>query len=84
MRKNTIFILAVAILFGVVSPAGAETSGAVINNIQVSVSGTQPQLNSELKFGMRGDEVKMLQRMLASEPDIYPSKLVTGFLWPAY
>lgn len=36
-------------------------------------------LSRQLSVGMTGDEVKLLQEMLATDPDIYPEKLVTGY-----
>lgn len=37
---------------------------------------------SDLKEGMSGDEVRRLQKILASDPAIYPEGLQTGFFGP--
>jgi peptidoglycan hydrolase-like protein with peptidoglycan-binding domain len=37
------------------------------------------QLSRQLKAGMRGDDIKMLQEFLATDPDIYPEGLITGY-----
>ncbi len=36
-------------------------------------------LERQLEVGMKGEDVKELQRILADEPDMYPEKLITGF-----
>ena len=40
------------------------------------------QLTRTLTLGMTGDDVKLLQEMLATDPEIYPERLVTGFFGP--
>lgn len=37
------------------------------------------KINRQLRFGMNGDDVKLLQETLATDPDIYPEGLVTGY-----
>lgn len=39
---------------------------------------TSFRLISQLRFGMTGDDVKLLQEILATDPDIYPEGLITG------
>jgi len=40
------------------------------------------QLARQLSLGMSGEDVRTLQEMLATDPDIYPEGLVTGFFGP--
>lgn len=45
-----------------------------------NASSTDKQkLKAFLKFGSSGDDVKLLQKILASDPALYPEGLVTGF-----
>jgi hypothetical protein len=37
---------------------------------------------AELKEGMTSEDVKLLQEMLAADPDVYPEGLITGFFGP--
>lgn len=37
------------------------------------------QLRNQLKEGMSGEDVKLLQEFLASDPDIYPKAFITGY-----
>ncbi|MFH1894502.1 MAG: peptidoglycan-binding protein [Patescibacteria group bacterium] len=37
------------------------------------------QLVRNLRVGMSGDDIKTLQELLASDPDIYPEGLITGY-----
>lgn len=37
------------------------------------------QLARQLSLGMTGDDVKLLQQILATDPDIYPEGLTTGY-----
>lgn len=37
------------------------------------------QLTQQLRKGMTGEDVKLLQEVLATDPEIYPEGLVTGF-----
>lgn len=39
-------------------------------------------LTRQLREGMRGEDVKLLQEMLATDPEIYPEGLVTGYFGP--
>lgn len=40
---------------------------------------TALQLARRLSLGMSGDDIKLLQEFLATDPDIYPEGLVTGY-----
>ncbi len=40
------------------------------------------QLSRQLWQGVRGDDVELLQEILATDPDIYPEGLVTGYFGP--
>lgn len=40
------------------------------------------QLTRQLQWGMSGEDVKLLQEILATDPEIYPKKLVTGYFGP--
>ena len=39
-------------------------------------------LTRQLQEGMRGEDVKALQQMLATDPEIYPEGLITGYFGP--
>ena len=38
-----------------------------------------PALNSTLQYGMTSDDVKRLQELLASDPEIYPEGIISGW-----
>ena len=40
------------------------------------------KLVRQLRFGMTGDDVKLLQEILATDSDIYPEGLITGYFGP--
>ena len=40
------------------------------------------QLIKQLRRGMTGDDVKLLQEFLVTDPDIYPEGLITGYFGP--
>jgi len=40
------------------------------------------KLIKQLRFGMTGEDVKLLQEILATDPDVYPEGLVTGYFGP--
>src|SRR4030042_97515 len=37
------------------------------------------QLMKQLQYGMTGEDVRLLQEILATDPDIYPEGLITGY-----
>jgi len=37
------------------------------------------KLTKQLRLGMSGEEVKLLQEILATDPDVYPEGLITGY-----
>ena len=37
------------------------------------------QLMRQLQYGMTGEDVKLLQEILATDPDVYPEGLITGY-----
>jgi len=41
-----------------------------------------PEITKDLRYGDKGDEVKVLQTWLAKNKEIYPQGLVTGFFGP--
>jgi len=51
--------------------------GEVVSDLRETL-----QLTRSLSQGMTSDEVKLLQEILATDPDIYPEGLVTGFFGP--
>ena len=46
-------------------------------------TGAVSDLARSLSRGVSGDDVKVLQALLAADPDIYPEGLITGFFGPA-
>jgi len=49
-----------------------------LRQTQSEIKGTL-QLINQLRFGMTSEEVKKLQEILATDPDIYPEGLITGY-----
>ena len=49
-----------------------------VNQTKGEIKGTL-QLIKQLKSGMSGDDVKLLQELLATDKDIYPEGLITGY-----
>ena len=47
-----------------------------------SVSGQESFLTGPFKYGEKSNQTKLLQQILASDPDIYPEGLITGFYGP--
>lgn len=52
-----------------------------VKEIVKEVKGTL-QLIKQLRVGMTGDDVKLLQELLATDSDIYPEGLITGYFGP--
>ncbi len=53
---------------------------AQIRSTQKTITNTITQLNNkQLQVGSRGKNVEILQKLLASDPNIYPQGLVTGY-----
>ncbi len=54
---------------------------AQIEKAQEKVDELEAELKlvRQLGFGMSGDDVKLLQEFLATDPDIYPEGLITGY-----
>lgn len=74
-----------------VASFGADTS--IVKNVEASLRGQSASTTSEegkellklkafLKTGANGDDVRILQKILASDPVVYPEGLVTGFFGP--
>lgn len=47
-----------------------------------SVSSQESFLTGPFKYGKKSNQTKLLQQILASDPDIYPEGLITGFYGP--
>lgn len=54
---------------------GQATSRKSTDNVGTSTV----KLDARLKIGSGGEEVRLLQKMLASDPALYPEGLITGF-----
>ncbi|MBI4134751.1 MAG: peptidoglycan-binding protein [Candidatus Sungbacteria bacterium] len=48
-----------------------------------SASETAAAVTASLRVGSRGSQVTLLQKILASDPDVYPNGLVSGYFGPA-
>lgn len=68
MNKVIIGIIIAGVLVGFSLPTLADTSTTSLQT-----------LIRQLRQGMRGDDIKTLQAILAADPDIYPEGLITGF-----
>jgi len=51
----------------------------VIKEAEKQIKETSLQLKTQLKEGMSGEDVKLLQEFLASDPEIYPEGKITGY-----
>lgn len=87
-----------AVVLAVAPAASAQTSTeelrALIEQLTIQVRQLQAQLNAlevrtnalslsqDLEVGDRGEEVEVLQQVLASDPALYPEGLVTGYFGP--
>ena len=47
-----------------------------------AVRAVQTEIRTALREGMRSEEVRQVQELLASDPEIYPEGLVTGYYGP--
>src|SRR5438128_1127251 len=56
---------------------------ADLRALQTQQMGNVSSLLSTLKQGSQGDQVKVLQALLAADPNVYPEGLITGFFGPA-
>lgn len=54
---------------------------AELKQAQAAVKETL-MISRQLIIGMSGDDVKLLQELLATDPDIYPESLITGYFGP--
>lgn len=69
-----------------VSSFGADSS--IVKSVEASLRGgasddkQELKLNAFLKIGSNGEEVRTLQKILATDPALYPEGLVTGFFGP--
>jgi peptidoglycan hydrolase-like protein with peptidoglycan-binding domain len=57
----------------------AELTVTQISSPQIAMYGQGFQLTRQLELGTSGDDVKNIQFLLATWPDIYPEQLTTGF-----
>lgn len=57
-------------------------SGAAVPSSPSTRSSGAVLLSRSLARGMRGDDVRALQEALATMPEVYPEKLVTGYFGP--
>lgn len=89
-RVTTTALLVAMVLPGVASAQTATTSIAAmltqlqatqtqIATLQAQQKVTMQTLLRTLKVGITGDDVTMLQALLASDPSIYPEGKITGF-----
>lgn len=59
--------------------ATSSFTGIFFPVFQHGISSSTPFLNKTIFFGAKNEEIRKLQEFLSKHPDIYPSKLVTGF-----
>lgn len=72
MNKVLSLVVALSFMAGVTMPALAETSANSANDQILTIM-------SQLRQGMRGKQVELLQTVLAADPEIYPEGFITGF-----
>jgi peptidoglycan hydrolase-like protein with peptidoglycan-binding domain len=64
--------------------ATLQTQMQALNQARAQVKETTKEISTsfrlinQLRLGMTGDDVKLLQEILATDPDIYPEGLITG------
>ena len=77
--KKFIALLLVATFLLSGSVVSAQTTATTNVSAGVSAYLNQLQILRQLRQGMSGEDVKALQVLLATQPDIYPEGLVTGY-----
>ncbi len=92
--KKAVAALVMAGVLATPAAAFAQTSSTTsiqallsqIAALQAQIAAAQQQQNqimadlvSQMKQGSRGDQVKLLQQMLASDPSIYPEGTISGY-----
>ncbi len=86
MTKRTIIYIGILTLVCAFGTTNVSAEGLVMSNVSLStVTMSQAQVSkiaAELRQGMTGNDVKTLQTLLATWPNIYPEGLVTGFFGP--
>lgn len=75
IAKLKVQIEALVAQLGELKQAEAE---AEIKETEEEIEGTLKLLR-QLKRGMSGDDVALLQEILATDPDVYPEALITGY-----
>lgn len=63
-----------------------ETLRAKLKTVEAGNSGnvmTKVKIDTRLSQGATGEQVRLLQQLLASDPTLYPEGLVTGYYGPA-
>ncbi len=80
MKKHIIKTVSLAVFAAVVlsTTVNAQTA-TTTSSAQVNAFLAQLQILRDLRQGMSGDDVKILQSVLAAHPDIYPEGIVTGY-----
>jgi peptidoglycan hydrolase-like protein with peptidoglycan-binding domain len=82
MKKFIVSTAVAALLLGGAQVFAQTATVTSTSSAQVSAYLAQLQILRQLRQGMSGDDVKALQTILASQPDVYPQGLVTGFYGP--
>lgn len=91
--KKTVAALAIAGLLAAPAAASAQTSTSSIQALLAQIAALQAQINAaqqqqntligelvvSLKQGNRGENVRLLQQMLAQDLSIYPEGTISGF-----
>ncbi len=79
MKKTLILAIAALVALSAGNIVSAQT---VSGSANVDAMLAQLKIVRQLQQGMSGDDVKLLQTILATQPDIYPEGLVTGKYGP--
>jgi peptidoglycan hydrolase-like protein with peptidoglycan-binding domain len=76
-------IIALGVILGTGSMTYAQTATSTVGS-QVKVDQFIAALKNirQLQLGMTGDDVKLLQQVLATQPDIYPEGIINGNFGP--
>jgi peptidoglycan hydrolase-like protein with peptidoglycan-binding domain len=84
MNKKSIAVAFVfAVAFGVAVTAHAQTSSTTpTTSVAVNAYIEQLKVLRTMRQGMSGDDVKLLQAVLAADPTLYPEGLITGYYGP--
>ena len=87
VRARTLRIIVLGNPAGITPPTATATATTSIQSVGAAASTAAAksagQLAKRLRYGNRGSEITLLQKILATDAAVYPEGLVTGYFGPA-